>query len=117
MLRAFHASKLAIYQRYLSPAEFEFLRENYGKRSSEWPPLMAEIRQHMEDGTPAEDPRILQLARRWLELFRSYAGDDPQTQAKIRGACETVPELTEGTFMDKSMQAYIRRAISQLRPA
>lgn len=117
VLGAFHASKLAIYQRYLSPAEFEFLRENYGKRSGEWPPLMAEIRQHMEDGTPPEDPRILQLARRWLELFRSYAGDDPQTQAKIRTACEVVPELKEGTFMDKPMQDYIRRAMAQLRPA
>ncbi len=117
VLGAFHASKMAIYKKYLSPAEFKFLRENYGKRSSEWPPLMAEIRQHMEDGTPPEDPRILPLARKWLELFRSYAGDDPQTQAKIRTACEVAPELTEGTFMDKSMQEYIRRAMSQLRPA
>ncbi len=113
---AFAASKLAIYEKYLSPAEFSFMRENYGKRSSEWPPLLGEIRQHMEDGTPADDPRMRQLARRWLELFASYAGDNPQTHAKIRAANEAEPELRVGTFIDPPMLEFMRRAFSELRP-
>ncbi len=113
---AFAESKLAIYEKYLEPSEFEFMRENYGKRSREWPPLIAEIRQHMEDGTAENDPHILRLAQRWLELFRSYAGDNPQTQAKIRAAHEKEPELMEGTFVDGPLLAYIRMAMSGLLP-
>ncbi|MEJ2403318.1 MAG: MerR family transcriptional regulator [Candidatus Thiodiazotropha sp.] len=115
--QAFAASKLAIYERYLSPEEFGYMRENYIKRSSEWPPLIGEIRQHLEDGTPVDDPRMRQLTHKWLELFRSYAGDSPQTQAKIRAAHEAEPELLEGTFVDGALLEYVREAMLKLSPA
>lgn len=114
--RAFAETKLAIYEKYLSPDEFRFMRENYGKRSSEWPPLIASIRQHMEDGTPPNDPRTQQLALKWMELFRSYAGDSPETQAKIRTAHEAEPDLLDGTFIDKQLLAYVVQAMSALHP-
>jgi len=40
-----------------------------------------------------------QLARHRIELLRSYAGDDPQTQAKIRLAMEREPELSASPWM------------------
>lgn len=114
--QAFTETKLAIYEKHLSPGEFRFLRDNYSRRSCEWPPLLGAIRQHLEDGTPADDPETRQLARQWLELFRAYAGDDPQTQAKIRAAHEAEPDLLAGTFVDQPLLAYVRRAISGLQP-
>ncbi len=112
--QAFAASKLTIYERYLSSDEVAFMRENYTKHSSEWPPLIGEIRQHLEDGTPVDDPRMHKLTKRWLELFRSYAGDDPQTQANIRAAHEAEPELLEGTFVDRPLLEYVRKAMLKL---
>lgn len=112
---AFTETKLAIYEKHLAPDEFRFLRENYGKRSCEWPELLAAIRQHMEDGSDPQSPAMRQLAGQWLELFRSYAGDDPATQAKIRAIHEAEPDLQAGTFIDPALLAYVRRAMAGLQ--
>lgn len=111
--RAFSETKLALYEKYLSPGEFHFLRENYAKRHCEWPPLLAEIRQLMEDGTAPDAPEMQPLAARWMELFRSYAGDDPQTHAKIRAAHQAEPEFMEGTFVSKELLGYVIQALSK----
>jgi DNA-binding transcriptional MerR regulator len=113
--QAFAESKFAIYEKYLSPDEFRFLRENYLKRTDEFPPLIAEVRQHLEDGTPPDDPRMRKLALLWLELFRSYAGDNPETQAKIRDANAKEPELLAGTWIDQRLLGYGIQAISHLK--
>jgi DNA-binding transcriptional MerR regulator len=110
--RAFSESKLAIYEKYLSPEEFQFMRENYGKRGAEWPPLIGAIRQYLEDGVAPDDPKMKLLATQWMELFRSYAGDNPQTHAKIRAAHQAEPQLLEGTFIDKTLLGYVAQAIS-----
>lgn len=112
MHRASNETKLAIYQKYLSPEEHRFLRENYSRRSCEWPPLLGAIRQHREDGTAPDAPAMQELAKKWLKLFRSYAGDDPVTQAKIRAAHEAEPELLAGTFVDQDLLAYVRQAMA-----
>lgn len=114
--RAFAESKFAIYEKYLSPDEFRFLRENYLKRTHEFPALLAEVRQHLEDGTPPDDPRMRKLALLWLEIFRSYAGDNSETQAKIRQAKAREPELLEGTYIDQSLLGYVIQAMSHLKP-
>lgn len=113
---AFAETKFAIYEKYLSPDEFRFLRENYFKRTHEYPELIAAIRQHMEDGVAPDDPRMRLLARHWLELFRSYAGDNPETHAKIREANAKEPELRDGTWIDQRLLGYVIEAMSHLRP-
>lgn len=40
----------------------------------EWPRLMAEVLREMEAGTPATDPRVLELARRWQGLVAEFTG-------------------------------------------
>ncbi len=57
-----------------------------------------------------------QLALHWLELFRSYAGDNPETQAKIREANAKEPELLEGTWIDQRLLGYVIQALSCLKP-
>lgn len=113
--RAFIETKLTIYEKYLAADEFSFMREHYGKHADEWPPLIAAIRQHMEDGTPPNDPHVRQLAQTWLELFRAYAGDNPDTHAKIRAAHQAEPYLFFGTFIDQPLLAYVYQAIAELK--
>ncbi|UXY50795.1 MerR family transcriptional regulator [Pseudomonas tohonis] len=117
VVQAFSETKLAIYQRYLTPEEFAFLKANYGTRMHEWPPLIAEVHQQMESGAPASDPATQALARRWLELFRSYAGDDPATQQKIREALVSEPELRHGSWASDALLDYLRQAMGHLMAA
>lgn len=111
VLRASSESKMLIYEKYLSPHEIRFMRENYGKRAMEWPRLMADVRDAIDAGAAPDSPRGAALARRWLDLFRSYAGDDPSTHLKFRQALQSEPELTKGTWADETLITFIREAM------
>jgi len=111
VIRAFAETKIAIFERYLSPGEFLFLRANYGKRAMEWPQLMADARDAIDEGVTPDSPQARELARRWMDLFRSYAGDDPATHAKIRHAMQNEPELTKGSWANEALLGFMREAI------
>lgn len=117
IMEAANETKLAIYAKYLSPQELQYMRANFGKRANEWPTLIAEVRQHLAKGTAPHAPEMQQLARHWIELFRSYAGDDPQTQAKIRLAMEREPALSASPWMGPDLIAYVREAMEGLMKA
>ncbi|HEY9269540.1 MerR family transcriptional regulator [Achromobacter sp.] len=114
VLRAFSESKLRIYEKYLAPDEARYMRQHYGDRIGEWPELMADVRDALDAGAAPESATALELARRWLDLFRSYAGDDPATQAKFRHALMSAPELTAGTWTDDASLSFIRQAMGAL---
>ncbi|MFA9218411.1 MAG: MerR family transcriptional regulator, partial [Sphingomonadaceae bacterium] len=88
--------QLAIYRKYLTDEEFTFLRANIGKRAAEWPPLIAQVQRAMDEGRTPAAPEVQALARHWFELFRSFAGDNPSTQQKIRAALTNEPALSDG---------------------
>ncbi|WP_439892980.1 hypothetical protein ACS7SF_23960 (plasmid) [Ralstonia sp. 25C] len=117
IMEAANETKLTIYAKYLSPQELQYMRENFGKRANEWPTLIAQVRQHLAKGTPPHAPEMQLLARQWVELFRSYAGDDPQTQAKIRLAMEREPELSASPWMGSDLIGYVREAMAGLQAA
>jgi hypothetical protein len=54
------------------------------------------------------------LARRWFDLFRSFAGDNQVMQAKARQALMDEPRLTENGMMDDAMRGFIRSAMQVL---
>lgn len=114
VIAASNQGKLAIYRRYLSDEEFAFLRDNIGKRSMEWPPLIARVRTAMDSGVAASSAEAQVLARDWLDLFRSYAGDNPQTQLKIREALNKEPGLTDTGWVDAAMREFMRDAMKFL---
>ncbi len=119
IIAAFNASRIALYQPFLNEQEYAYLAAKYGKRSGEWPALIAAVRAAMDARTPPTDAAVLQLARQWLELFRSYAGTDPATQHKLRQAHQQEPRLMEGSFVDAAMLQYLGAAmavVAQERP-
>jgi hypothetical protein len=44
---------------------------------AEWKVLMEEFRASMDEGVPAEDPRVAELARRATALVDAFTGGDP----------------------------------------
>ncbi|WP_277186817.1 MerR family transcriptional regulator [Caballeronia sp. BR00000012568055] len=112
VIRAFGETKMAIYEKYLSPEEMRFLRANYGKRAMEWPQLMADVRDALDASVAPDSPRGHELAARHDELFRSYAGDDPRTHAKFRAALMNEPELMKGSWADERMIGFLRAAVA-----
>jgi len=115
VLEAFAESKLAIYERYLDADAFAFMRQHYLTSMREWPALIAELRKAQQDALAPDDEAVQQLARRWLALFRAYAGDDPQTQQRIRQANQQEPGLREGTWVDDSLLNYLGQAVDALK--
>jgi DNA-binding transcriptional MerR regulator len=102
-------ARLIIFERYLLPLEMELMRANYGQQMHEWPPLIGELRAAMKAGTLPTEPKVRQLARRWSELFRAYAGDDPATHVRIRDAYANEPDLRSGSAVDMALLAYLRQ--------
>jgi DNA-binding transcriptional MerR regulator len=109
--RAIVEARLAIYARYLRAHELAFMREHYGEQMYAWPPLIAELRKAMAAGVPAVSPTAQDLARRWMVMFRAYAGDDPATHTRIREAHAKEPDLMNGTWVDEALLAYLREAM------
>jgi len=116
VIAAAQEARNALYRPYLDEDEFAFLRANIGKRAMEWRPLIAQVYQAMQDGHAPDSPVAQALARHWFDLFRSYAGDKPETQLKIRKALAEQPELTDDGMVDAPMRDYIRAAMQSLAP-
>ena len=112
IIAAFNASRIALYRPFLDAQEYAHLAANYGKRSGEWPALIAAVRAAIDAHTPPTDPAVLQLARQWMELFHSYAGTNPATQLKFRQAHQQEPRLMEGSFVDGAMLQYLGAAMA-----
>ncbi|WP_435106231.1 MerR family transcriptional regulator [Arhodomonas sp. AD133] len=114
VLEAFAETKLAIFQRYLTSEEYAFVRERYAAQMKRWPSLLAELREEMEQGAEPDSAEVLRLAQRWLDLFRAYAGDDPETHRKLRAAMENEPELSEGSWLDEDTRGFLNKAVNAL---
>lgn len=109
--RSFAESKLAIWQRYLTPQEMAFTRAHYFDRMMEWPALVAKLHDASRRELDPHSDEAQALAENWLELFQSYAGRDPQTQLKFRTAMEQEPHLMKGTWMTPAVLQWLQRAI------
>ncbi|MEF9926266.1 MAG: TipAS antibiotic-recognition domain-containing protein [Massilia sp.] len=115
ILAASKAHQLSIYRNYLDDDEFAFMRANFGKRDAEWPPLVAQVRTAMDEGHAPDSPQARALALAWFDLFRSFAGDQPATQKKIRQALQNEPALRQSGMVDERMSAFISAAMQALR--
>ena len=82
---------------------------------AQWPPLIAAVRGHMQQGTDPRDPQVRELASQWRALVAEFSAGNTQLE---RGAVRRMPEhgsklqqqLPEA-FPDAEMMDYIRRAM------
>jgi methyltransferase (TIGR00027 family) len=118
LTRSFARARAALLAKYLSPAELDAVSARQAAHASEWPPLIAEVRQKMEEQAVPEDPAVQMLAGRWENLFRaSYSGSDRELEGKIRSAFQKEPDLLVSIGIDRQLIAFMERALELFRRA
>lgn len=108
-----------ILGKHFTPEEREHLRQRaaqYGKANmqhygQQWPPLIAAVRAAMDAGTPADDPAVIDLARRWHALVDAFSGGDATLSSKMKDAYEREPQVMQAQGMDEAMFAYVGKAM------
>ena len=113
--KSFASWRIGLFQPYLSASEFAYLQANYHSRAEEWPLLIAQVRKEFEAGTAPGSPAVRQLARQWMEITRSYAGDDPATHERLRMAYQKEPRLMLGSWISEDMKSYVGAMMAALR--
>jgi DNA-binding transcriptional MerR regulator len=80
---------MSVYESYFTADQLSDLRSRAASMGPEavealkasWLELVQQLRQHMSDGTPPSDPRVVELARQWDELGARFTGGDPAIKA------------------------------------
>ncbi|MEC5160740.1 methyltransferase (TIGR00027 family) [Janthinobacterium sp. CG_S6] len=115
ILAAFACARASLFERHLTPAEFEQVRRRMVAHAPQWHPLIEQLRRQMDAGAGLDEPAVQALARRWEALFRlSYAGDDAALELKVRAAFHAEPDLSSGVGVDARLIAFVQQAIMQL---
>ncbi len=73
------------YSKHYTPEQLDQLKERaegYGEAQmrafeAEWAELIAKVQAESDAGTPANDPEVQKLAKRWMELVEAFTGGDP----------------------------------------
>lgn len=76
----------------------------------EWPQLIAAVRAAMDHGTPASDPAVAALARRWQQLVQMASGGDAAVERKIATAWQAQPQQMAANGLDPALFAYVGAA-------
>lgn len=87
---------MSVYESYFTTDQLTDLRSRAAAMGPEavealkasWLELVQQLRQHMADGTPATDPRVVELSRRWDALGAQFTGDDPAIKAAAQRSWE-----------------------------
>ncbi|HTD29009.1 MAG TPA: MerR family transcriptional regulator [Xanthomonadaceae bacterium] len=108
------------FREHLTPEEHEGFRQRaeqlgeagMASAQREWPELIARVRAAMDAGTPANDPAIAELARRWHALVTASTGGDPTVVKKLREVYMKQPEFMASQGLDPAMFGYMREAMA-----
>lgn len=108
-------------EKYYTPEQLDWLKqrkealgeERIKEVEAEWPRLMEEVRAEMEKGTPPEDPKARDLARRWMRLVNEFTGGDPGIERALSGMYrhETEVRGTDTAGM-RPLFDYVSRAMT-----
>jgi DNA-binding transcriptional MerR regulator len=111
---AFAHARTALFAKYLTPTETAEIRLRqlaHKSHMTDWPSLVALVRNHFNAGTPVDTDCVLELATRWQQLFRdSYCGEDRALEAKVRHAFRHEPDLRLGVGVDEELIIYVHKA-------
>jgi MerR family transcriptional regulator, thiopeptide resistance regulator len=83
---------MAMVEKYYTPEQLEQLKgraaqvgdARIAEVQAEWPRLMAEVQAEMTAGTDPADPKVRELARRWVGLVNEFTGGDPGIFKSLR---------------------------------
>ena len=74
--------RMTMIEDHYTPEQLEYLKQRQElvgadrmrQAPQDWETLMAEVRAKKEQGTAPDDPRVLELARRWMALVNEFTG-------------------------------------------
>ena len=115
---AFAHARTTLFAKYLTPEETaEVRRRQLANRShmTDWPSLVALVRDQFDARIPVDAAPVVKLAARWQKLFLdSYCGEDKVLEAKVREAFRQEPDLRTGVGIDEGLLTYVRNALVHL---
>lgn len=87
---------MSVYESYFTADQLSDLRSRAASMGPEavealkasWLELVQQLRQHMADGTPATDARVVELSRQWDALGAKFTNNDPAIQAAAQRSWE-----------------------------
>lgn len=108
-----------ILGQHFTAEEREHLRQRaaqYGESNmqhyhAQWPALIKAVRAAMDAGTPATDPAVIELGRRWHALVCAFSGGDATLASKMKTAYELEPGVMTAVGIDPAMFAYAGKAM------
>lgn len=115
MVRATAEFRLGMYARHLGAAFIDTVRERYLRHYLEWPELFAEVHELHARGATPESPEVQDLAARWIALFQSVWGSDPDLRLRLLEVNAKEPDMMLGSGMDTAMYEMVRKGIAILR--
>lgn len=111
---------MTMHERYYTPEQLEQLSERAeamgedGMRKAEqdWADLLAEVAEEQRKGTDPGDPRMQELAGRWVALIERFTGGDPGIAASLKTmyASEGPAKASRGAVSPELM-AYAGEAV------
>jgi len=116
---------MTMLEKYYDPQQLERLEERRREAGEErirevegeWPRLIAQVRAEMEQGTPPSDPRVQELARRWMGLVREFTGGDPAIAGSVARMYRQEPSVRARSGIDSKMFDYVNQAIAATQPS
>ena len=110
-------ARVALFAKYMSAGQAARLRRRQLAHKDDWPPIVAQVRAHMDAGTRHDALPMKLLAGQWVQLFRdSYSGGDLDLEAKVRHAMSQEPNLQLGVGVDDALMRYLRAAVEAAEP-
>ena len=109
---------MTMFEKHFTPEQLQQIearRSEVGEErirevEAEWPRLIAAVRAEMARGTDPADPRVAELARRWMALVREFTAGDPGITAGVAKVYREEPAARERTGLDPEIMAYVQRA-------
>lgn len=77
----------------------------------EWSQLIESVRAEMDAGTSPEDPRVVEMGKRWHALVTVFTGGDSNIVRKLKDAYEQEPDMLAAQRMSQEMFSYMRSAM------
>lgn len=110
---------IKMHEKYYTPEQLEQIKargEAYGPErirqfEAEWAQLIADVQAEMDRGTDPADPRVRDMARRWMELVSAFTGGDPGIAGSVKRMWQEEEQIHGiDTASMRRMGEYIGRA-------
>lgn len=111
---------IAMFDKYYSKEQLKDLeerRKQIGEErikeiEAEWPKLMAEVKNHMDQGTSPKSQEVQDLAKRWMELVHEFTGGNKGIETSLNNMYQNESQVAGmDTGEMRKMMQFIQEAL------